>query len=284
MSLSSLYLDAFVVLAKTENFSKAAKSLHISQSALSQRVKNLENDLDLTLFLRTATGAKITEEGQRLLHYCQIKDSLESELFDDLSSNKSHELSGIIRIAAYSSVLRSVIMPALSPLLKKYPKVLCNFICGEMDELASMMYRTEVDFIVLNYRLDRANIETELLGKENLVVIEGIKQDGRGDIFLDNNTKDLVTEVFFQSQKRKSPKYKRSYFDDCYGIIDGVRMGLGKAVMPEHLLRKESSIHIIDDYNPMELEVCLQYHSRPFYSKIHQMIVKELKKNSAKFL
>ena len=279
-----MYLDAFMAVAKTESFSQAAESLHITQSALSQRIKNLEGGLGLTLFLRTPNGAKTTEQGQRLLRYCQTRDSLENELLDDLSANKSHELTGIVKIGAYSSILRSVIMPALASLLQKHPNVLCEFVCEQMDVLPLMMSRGEVDFIVLDYRLERSNIEVERLGEECFVVIEGKNQHGREDIFLDNDTKDLATEVFFRSQKRKPPKHRRSYFDDCYGIIDGVRMDLGKAVMSEHLVRKDSSIYIEKDYKPFELEVCLHHYSQPFYSKIHQAVVDELKKNSARFL
>ena len=284
MSLSSLYLDAFMAVARTENFSQAAGNLHITQSALSQRIKNLEGDLGLTLFLRTPNGAKITEQGQKLLRYCQTRNSLENELLDDLSANKGYELTGIVKIGAYSSVLRSVIIPALTSLLQKHPNVLCEFVCEQIDALPMMMSRAEVDFIVLDYRLERANIEVELLGKERFVVIEGKKQQGRENIFLDNDTKDLATELFFKSQKRKPSKYRRSYFDDCYGIIDGVRTGLGKAVMSDHLVRKDSSINIVRDYKQFDLEVCLHYHSQPFYSKIHQAVITELKKNSPKFL
>ena len=63
MSLSSLYLDAFVGVAKAESFSGAAKGLHITQSALSQRIKNLEDELGLTLFLRMTSGVRLTEQG-----------------------------------------------------------------------------------------------------------------------------------------------------------------------------------------------------------------------------
>ena len=56
MGLSSLQLDAFFAAAKALNFSQAAEDLHITQSALSQRIKALEKDLDLTLFTRLPRG------------------------------------------------------------------------------------------------------------------------------------------------------------------------------------------------------------------------------------
>lgn len=93
MSLPSLYLDAFLAVAQTQGFSSAASILNITQSALSQRIKNLEEHLGLTLFIRTPNGANLTEQGERLLRYCQTRDSLESELVQEcLRGLRPHRL------------------------------------------------------------------------------------------------------------------------------------------------------------------------------------------------
>src|SRR5688572_17239087 len=101
-SLPSLQLDAFVAVAQTQNFSKAAEKLHITQSALSQRVMNLEAELNATLFIRDRTGVQLTELGQELLRYCQNKEALENEFLSKLHAEKKTELSGEIRIGGFS--------------------------------------------------------------------------------------------------------------------------------------------------------------------------------------
>lgn len=50
------------------------KALNITQSALPQRILNLESDLGSTLFIRESSGILLTELGQRMLRYCQMKD------------------------------------------------------------------------------------------------------------------------------------------------------------------------------------------------------------------
>ncbi len=284
MSISSLNLDAFLAVAQTEGFSSGAEHLNITQSALSQRIKNLEEDLGLTLFIRTPTGATLTEQGERLLRYCQTKNSLESELIHELNGAKNIEVSGTIRVASYSSVLRSVLIPSLKPLLQKHPHLLCEFVCAGMSDLPSMLQRGETDFIVMDYRLAKANLETAVLGQEKYVLIEGLKSFDRDDIFLDNDFSDRATETFFKVQGSKSPKYRRSYFDDCYGIIDGVAQGLGKAVMPEHLVSNNSKIKIAKGLKPHKVDVVLHYYSQPFYSRLHQAVIDTLTKNTQSFL
>lgn len=285
MSLPSLYLDAFLAVAQTQGFSAGAERLNVTQSALSQRIKNLEGELGLTLFIRTPVGARLTEQGERLLRYCQTRDSLESELIQELNGIKNSEISGTVRLASYSSVLRSVIIPTLQPLLEKHPQILCNFISKEMKELPGLLQRNEVDFIVMDYKLERSNVETLVLGQENYVLIEGrVKKTGREDIFLDNDSEDTATENFFRFQGKKSLRHRRSYFDDCYGIIDAVALGLGKAVMPEHLVAGNSQIKVSRDLKPYKVDVVLHHHQQPFYSRLHQSIAEVLKKNASSFL
>lgn len=283
MSLPSLYLDAFLAVAQTQGFSSGADTLNITQSALSQRIKNLEDFLGLTLFIRTPQGAQLTEQGERLLRYCQTRDSLETELIQELNGTQTSKISGTIRLACYSSVLRSVILPSLKPLLEKHPQILCNFISQDMNELPGLLQRNVVDFIVMDYKLEKSNLETLVLGQEKYVMIEGrSKKTDKDDIYLDNDFNDQATESFFKSQGKKGTQYRRSYFDDCYGIIDGVSMGLGKAVMPEHLVADNNQIKIIKDFKPYKVDVVLHYYHQPFYSKLHQAVVEVLSKNRLK--
>lgn len=285
MSISSLYLDAFLAVAQTQGFSSGAAKLNITQSALSQRVKNLEEQLGLALFIRTPNGAKLTEQGERLLRYCQTRDSLEFELIQELNGIKTSEISGTIRLAGYSSVLRSIVIPTLQPLLENHPQILCNFICADMSEIPGLLQRNEVDFIVMDHKLERSNLETVILGQEKYVLIEGrVKSSKRDDIFLDNDFTDSATENFFKFQGKKFLKHRRSYFDDCYGIIDGVASGLGKAVMPEHLVADNSQIKISKDFKPYKVDVVLHYYHQPFYSKLHQAVFETLSKSSSSFL
>lgn len=276
MSLSSLYLEAFVGVAKAASFSTAAKELGITQSALSQRVKNLEKDLGLTLFLRTTNGVQLTEQGLKVLRYCQTKETLEDELLHDLSAEKMNELSGVIRIGAYSSILRSAVIPSLAGLLNRYPNILCEFQSRQMHELPTLLNRGEVDFIIMDYTFEKANLERCHLGQEELVVIENTQRSNRNHLFLDNNYNDKTTEDFFRVQKTSPPEYQRSYCDDCYGIIEGVEQGLGRAVMSSHLVKKNKRLKIVKKYKPVYLDVNLYYHSQPFYSSLHKAIIHEL--------
>jgi DNA-binding transcriptional LysR family regulator len=86
MGLQTSHLEAFSEVAKLRSFSKAAKVLHVTQSALSQRVMNLESEIGHALFIRDPAGIRLTDEGQELLRYCRSKDYSGPQFSDSLLS------------------------------------------------------------------------------------------------------------------------------------------------------------------------------------------------------
>jgi DNA-binding transcriptional LysR family regulator len=278
MKISTTQLAAFQAIVKAGKFSIAAKAIHLTQSALSQRIMNLEQDLGVTLLIRTPNGAHPTQAGERLLRYCETMNALEDELAQDLHLPNQRELAGTIKIASYSSVLRSVLIPALSDLMKQHPKIHCELICAQVNQLPVLLNRSEVDFIVTDQRIDRAHLVAHIIGQEKYVVIESARGTDRQNHYLDNEPSDRTTEVYFKTQGNLQKPYQRSFFNDCYGIIDGVKQGLGRAVMSEHLIQNNTSIKIIKKFTPQVVPVVLHYHVQPIYSKLHQKVVSTLHK------
>jgi DNA-binding transcriptional LysR family regulator len=109
MHLSTRQLDAFVEVARSLNFTKAAARLNITQSALSQRIRKLEEELGAALLIRAPGAVRLTETGHRILRFCQARESLEDEIRNDLTATREGELVGVVRIAAHSSILRPVV-------------------------------------------------------------------------------------------------------------------------------------------------------------------------------
>ena len=284
MSLSSINLDAFLACAQTGNFTRAAEKIHITQSALSQRVQNLETELGTSLFIRDRSGIRLTEQGSELLRYCQAKTAIETEVVDRIMGAASDELTGVIRIGGFSSVMRSAVLPALAPLLEKYPRVKLELISRELEELPELLKSGEIDYMILDQNLNREDIESVHLGDELNVLVQ--KKGYKGpDIYLDHHEKDEITFKYLRLRSNdRAAKIDRRYLDDVYGLLDGVRLGLGRAVLPLHMVRKDSEISIIDKDRSLKIPVVLHHYVRPFYSKLHHEVVDILKKSAAKYL
>lgn len=279
MGLSSIYLDAFFAAARTLNFSTAARELHITQSALSQRIKGLEEELDLTLFIRLSRGVQLTDAGDRLLRYCQARSSLEQEVIDQLKGTNTavEGLGGVVRIGGYSSIVRSVVMPALSPLLRANRKVQVHFQNAEMRQLPELLATGNVDLIVTDTPLHKADTEIVPLGQEEYVMAEGLEHVLDTETYLDHDPDDPTTAKFFSLQGKDPPSYRRSFMDEIYAIIDAVALGLGKAVISRHLIARDPRIRILPGFASMFVPVMLAYHKQPFYTALQKAVIQELK-------
>ena len=113
MSISSIQLDAFLEVANSKSFSLAAKRLHVTQSALSQRILNLEEVIAARLFIRDPAGIRLTIAGEEMLRYCISRQRMEQDVVTKIATGNQSAI-GFLKIAGFSSVVRSVILPVLS--------------------------------------------------------------------------------------------------------------------------------------------------------------------------
>lgn len=285
MNLSGPLLAAFFQVAKTRNFTRAASALHITQSALSQRIKQLEEELGVALLVRERTGAVLTGEGERLLRYCQLQAAMEEEMLRDIRHNKGEADAGVVRVAAYSSILRSVVMPSLAPLLEKSTGVGFELSSREMRELPGALRANEVDFILTNELLEKRDLVREHLGDEVCILVESDRAGfARQDTMLDHDFEDPTTDEFFRMNPTKKFRYQRSYLDEVYGILDGVRLGLGRAVVSRHLVEQVKGIRAVSGYKAMKIPVYLYYHQLPYYTRLQQNVVAALRERVGEYL
>lgn len=162
MKINSDQLEAFYVIAKTLHFTKAAELLNVSQSALSQRIAKLEDQLETTLFIRDRTSVRLTEAGIEVLRFCQLNESAETDLLSHLKGSKN-TLGGILRIGGFSSVNRSLVIPALKKLMIKNPDLSIQIFTKELRDLPDLLRRSEADYIITNKKSELSDIESVLL-------------------------------------------------------------------------------------------------------------------------
>jgi DNA-binding transcriptional LysR family regulator len=119
-------LLAFVTVAREGSFTRAAAALGVTQSALSQTIRALEERLQMRLLTRTTRSVAPTSAGERLAQAIGHRfDEIEAEL-DALTALRDKP-AGTVRITCGDHVLRNVLMPKLAPLLHEYPDITLEF-------------------------------------------------------------------------------------------------------------------------------------------------------------
>jgi DNA-binding transcriptional LysR family regulator len=119
-------LLAFVTVAREGSFTRAAATLGVTQSALSQAVRGLEERLRIRLLTRTTRSVAPTVAGERLARAIGHRfDEIEAEL--DALTELRDKPAGTVRITCGDNVLRTVLLPKLTPLLRDYPDITLEF-------------------------------------------------------------------------------------------------------------------------------------------------------------
>lgn len=163
-------LKYFVKTAETLNFSEAARALFVTQSTLSQQIKQLEQELDTLLFERDSHSVRLTESGEILLPLA--KRTLEEAVTCvNVIKDLRNMLSGSLNIGI-TYTFAPILTETLIAFLKEHPAVKLNIFYKTMEELMNMLERRELDF-VLSFKPSSVHpsVESHVLFDNSLSVI-----------------------------------------------------------------------------------------------------------------
>lgn len=160
----------FLKVAELLNFSEASKSLCITQSTLSQQIKQLEAEFDTILFERNSHEVSITEAGRQFRHYAR-KVLNEADACRQRMNDLKEMVVGELNIGVtftFSPLLTETVLE----FMKLYPGVRLNVFYKTMEELMEMLERREVDFVLAFKPTERNDkIESHVLFDNHLSVV-----------------------------------------------------------------------------------------------------------------
>lgn len=163
-------LRYFAKAAETLNFSDAAKALNIAQSSLSQQIKQLEDELNVQLFLRNSHSIRLTEAGEEMLPFA-LRTIHDAETCIDRIHDLQKLLTGTLNIGitySFSPILTETVIS----FMKMYPHIKLNIIYKPMSELMELLAKRDLDF-VLAFKPTKpvADVESHILFQNSLSAI-----------------------------------------------------------------------------------------------------------------
>lgn len=163
-------LKYFVKSAEYLNFSVAAKHLYITQSTLSQQIKQLEFELGFELFLRNSRHISLTEAGEEFLPFAR-KTILDAEDGVQRLHDLQHVKTGTLRVGVTYS-MSTVLTEGLISFMKEFPGIKLEVFYKTVDELMVLLREHKVDFI-LSYKplADAPDIESMPLFENVLALV-----------------------------------------------------------------------------------------------------------------
>jgi len=289
-------LLAFLAVARDRSFTKAAAKLGVSQSALSHTIRGLEARLGLRLLTRTTRSVSPTEAGERLLQTVGPRfEEIEAEL--ETLSELREKPAGTIRISAGEHAANSILLPALSKFLPRYPDIkveisvehsLIDIVAERFDAGVRSGEQVAKDMIAVrigpdtrmavvgapSYFAKRPPPKTpQDLTAHNCI---NLRLPTRGGLYaweFEKAGRELNVRVEGQLTLNGTSQ-----------MLDAALSGLGLAVVPQDLVRPHlaqgSLKRVLDDWCPLYSGYHLYYPSRRQHSPAFALLVDALRYRS----
>ncbi len=242
-------LEAFVEIARRGSVSRAADALFVTQPAVSARIKGLERDLGIALFVRTGRGVRLSDAGRAFLPYAQRALGAVAE-GRQLLAGVSRGGAGQLALGAAPAVGTYVLPVILQRFHAAYPNVQLSIRTGHSEEVLELVLREEVE-VGLVRALRHPDIESVPLYEDELVLVTApehafatrgeiaVEELGEEQLILFDRTSSYrdLTSSFFR-EAGVAPRGVMEV-DNIDATKKMVRQGLGVALLPYTAVAEE---------------------------------------------
>lgn len=239
-----------------KNFTLAAKKLNLTQPAVSQHIKQLENELNIKIFNRVGNELKITPEGEIVLKYARRIVSLYHELVSKLKDEKKHTKSLIVGIThtSESNIVAEVLANYCANNKGTRIKIVSDTIKNLYDKLSTY----EIDLAFVEGKVTERKYSSVLLDTDYLVAVMNLNNPLAKRKLVDINdlkkekmilrSKQSGTRNLFASQLTNMNMSIDEFnvileIDNIATIKDLIRKGAGVSVLPRSVCFSEIKDH-----------------------------------------
>jgi aminoethylphosphonate catabolism LysR family transcriptional regulator len=211
-------LRAFHHVAIQGGFSKAAQALHLTQPAISDQVRKLENEYDIRLFDRTRKQVSLTEKGLALLEITHRLFENESQALEFLNQSRT-ERQGTLRIVADST---HHIAQVLARYQNEFPGVFISIKSGNSEQVVEMLARYDADVGVLGNVPDKDIHRVVTLNSTPIIAFA--RKDSRFANFKSVSFTELATWPLVLREKGSKTRAKIEEQAKAAGLTLSVRI------------------------------------------------------------
>jgi DNA-binding transcriptional LysR family regulator len=266
------HIKAFHKVAATGSFTKAAQELFLTQSAVSQQVRSLEDEIGGRLFDRSGKKIRLTGEGEVLLTYAERLFDLHEEI-ETLFGNLRTLDKGKVTVGA-TAVIGTYFMPtAISAFHRLYPGIEIDLQMGNSEQILRLILDREVDLGITGMIKKHPSLESVFIHREKLLFVCAPKNPlaARKAVAIDEldripfiwrekgtQTLELVKRWFQENASTDFPHQTLS-LANMEAAKRIVEEGYGVTIIPETASRREIEAGLLQRLPIKEFDVTVEY-------------------------
>ncbi len=163
-------LKVFQTVAEYLSFTKAAKTLLISQPAVTRHINELEKQLGIRLFRRLGSGIELTAEGDLLQSYAR-KIFSNYKAFEEELGRIQNVNSGSLLMGASTTISQYILPGILAQFKKRYPAIKVQLFSGNTEAIENMLLAEQIDFGLIEGNSNLVQIHYEDFVRDEIVLV-----------------------------------------------------------------------------------------------------------------
>lgn len=235
---------SIVKIAELGSFSKAAEALCLTQPAISQHVRSVEEEFGVKLFDREHNDCKLTANGKIVVKYLRRMISLSNNMIQAINDEKTKVTS--ISVGITHTVESSRIIEAVAGYANKNNSLSIKVISDSSDNLYKLLKNYEIDFMIIDGNINDSSLTHVLLGTDclslvtspthalashNIVTIEELKSESLILRLPGSNTRHLFDQALKEHNLSIDNFNVILEIDNIATIKDLVRRDMGVSVL-----------------------------------------------------
>ena len=231
-------------IVETNSFTKAAEELALTQPAVSQHIKNLEDELGIKLFIRNHNQLHLTSNGEIVYKYARRLLAVSNNLYQTIKDEKANISS--LTVGITHSVESSRVMEALAKYTNISKGLSIKVVTDTIENLHRMIKSFELDFLIINGTIKDPNLDyitmdtdslvlavspTHRLARNMTVSVEELKQEKLILRLPTSNTTSLFDQALNQNNLSITDFDVVLEMENIATIKDLIRQNLGVSVL-----------------------------------------------------
>ena len=274
-------LEDILCLANQESFTVAARERNITQSALSRRIKSLEDWLGTPLVDRDAKSFSLTPQGRVFIPEAEI---ILRRLYNSREAVRALSNSGEIAVAAQNSIAQTLFLDWVKELESKSGQVYVRLISEKLSDCIELLYQGHVDYLfcyandTLTLPIDRHKFAYTTIGREALIPVTAADDAAQPRYRLPGSAEHPVPFIAYAHnstfgravdqliQEKRDRCFLARHYDNPYAhtLQSMTREGMGLAWLPESAILEDLANGKLcragDESWDIEFDIRLYYH------------------------
>ena len=235
-------LKAFLAIAEAKTFTAGAKIVNITQAAVSMQIRQLEDELGMSLFTRTPRRVILTEAGEHLLQRARKILREHDAAIAEIAELAGAEY-GRLRIGSASAMFATAQLPTILERLKeKFPNAEITVSSGTSQTLVDKMLHGDIDIAFVSLPVETPNIQTDLLFSDEIVAIAHPKHPLANEKFISAAT--LAGEQLILGEKGGNTRRMIDDFFAAANVKPNVMMELSRQEAINKMVENQMGVGI----------------------------------------